>query len=451
MAMPLLLLASGEPAPITAVAGEPVCELCIRLAEAMGVEAEFVELVAGEAVLEDEQTLDQLPQPVDHVQVLVNTAAAIKFFEDFNLKEPLLRGVLSYGFEKPSLMQRRVIPLLVEGHHTIVETQSGTGKTAAYVLAALQKADPEVMATQALVLAPTRELACPIQKVAAAIGNELRVNTHSLIGGNDMRTDIDKLRDGQHFVVGTPGRVSDHIRNRHLRLDYLKMFLLDEVDEMMSRGFKGLIFDTVEMLPQEVQLAVMTATIPPDLLEFLKMFLRHPVHIKFRRKELTLEGTRQFYVEIEKEEFKLDTLSDLLEVLTMPQMVIYCNTRRKLNFVSDQLDKRGFTSSSLHAELDHNERELILQEFRSGASRLLLSTDLLARGDSSIPAAVVVNFDLPANMENYLHRVGRAQRFGRKHVAINFVTNHDVRTMKDIEKYYHTQIEEMPMDIADLI
>jgi len=388
---------------------------------------------------------------VDHVQVLVNTAAAIKFFEDFNLKEPLLRGVLSYGFEKPSLMQRRVIPLLVEGHHTIVETQSGTGKTAAYVLAALQKADPEVMATQALVLAPTRELACPIQKVAAAIGNELRVNTHSLIGGNDMRTDIDKLRDGQHFVVGTPGCVSEHIRNRHLRLDDLKIFLLDEVDEMMSRGFKGLIFDTVEMLPQEVQLAVMTATIPPDLLEFLKMFLRHPVHIKFRRKELTLEGTRQFYVEIEKEEFKLDTLSDLLEVLTMPQMVIYCNTRRKLNFVFDQLDKRGFTSSSLHAELDHNERELILQEFRSGASRLLLSTDLLARGDSSIPAAVVVNFDLPANMENYLHRVGRAQRFGRKHVAINFVTNHDVRTMKDIEKYYHTQIEEMPMDIADMI
>merc|ERR1712232_1376540 len=167
--------------------------------------------------------------------------------------------------------------------------------------------------------------------------------------------------------------------------------------------------------------------------------------------ELTLEGIRQFYIAIEKEEWKIDTLCDLYETLTITQAIIHCNTRRKVDFLADQLRKRDFTVSTLHAELDQKERDLVMREFRSGSSRVLISTDLLARGIDVQQVSLVINYDLPSNMENYLHRIGRSGRFGRKGVAINFVTNNDARTMKDIERYYHTQIEEMPMDIADMI
>ena len=179
--------------------------------------------------------------------------------------------------------------------------------------------------------------------------------------------------------------------------------------------------------------------------------MRDAVRILVKKDELTLEGIRQFYVAIEKEEWKLDTLCDLHETLTITQAIIYCNTRRKVDLLADQMTKRDFTVSTMHAELDQKERDLIMREFRSGSSRVLISTDLLARGIDVQQVSLVINYDLPQNMENYLHRIGRSGRFGRKGVAINFVTNNDVRAMKDIEKYYHTQIEEMPSDIADMI
>merc|ERR1712048_1032240 len=190
---------------------------------------------------------------------------------------------------------------------------------------------------------------------------------------------------------------------------------------------------------------------PNEVLELTQKFMRDPIRILVKKDELTLEGIRQFYVAIEKEEWKLDTLCDLYETLTITQAIIYCNTRRKVDHLADQLQKRDFTVSTMHAELDQEERALVMREFRSGSSRVLISTDLLARGIDVQQVSLVINYDLPSNMENYLHRIGRSGRFGRKGVAINFVTNNDVRSMKDIERYYHTQIEEMPMDIADMI
>jgi len=372
-------------------------------------------------------------------------------FDDYDLRENLLRGIYSYGFEKPSAIQQRGIKPLLDGRDTIGQAQSGTGKTACFVVGCLQRLDINTHGCQALILAPTRELANQIQKVALALGDYDRIKVHSCIGGTAVRDDIDKLREGQHMVVGTPGRVFDMVSKRHLRVDDLLTFVLDEADEMLSRGFKDQIYDIFKCLPPNVQVCLFSATMAPEILDMTTKFMRDAVRILVKKDELTLEGIRQFYVAIEKEEWKLDTLCDLYETLTITQAIIYCNTRRKVDFLADQLGKRDFTISTMHAELDQKERDLVMREFRSGSSRVLISTDLLARGIDVQQVSLVINYDLPSNMENYLHRIGRSGRFGRKGVAINFVTNNDVRTMKDIERYYHTQIEEMPMDIADMI
>ena len=372
-------------------------------------------------------------------------------FDDYDLNENLLRGIYSYGFEKPSAIQQRGIKPILDGRDTIGQAQSGTGKTATFVIGCLQRIDMNTKACQSLILAPTRELAQQIQKVALALGDYQRVKCHACIGGTSVREDIDKLREGQHLVVGTPGRVFDMIGKRHLRVDDLLTFVLDEADEMLSRGFKDSIYDIFKTLPPTIQVCLFSATMAPEILDVTTKFMRDAVRILVKKDELTLEGIRQFYVAIEKEEWKLDTLCDLYETLTITQAIIYCNTRRKVDFLADQLTKRDFTVSTMHAELDQKERDLVMREFRSGSSRVLISTDLLARGIDVQQVSLVINYDLPQNMENYLHRIGRSGRFGRKGVAINFVTNNDVRAMKDIERYYHTQIEEMPMDIADLI
>jgi len=372
-------------------------------------------------------------------------------FDDYDLNEQLLRGVYSYGFEKPSAIQQRGIKPILDGRDTIGQAQSGTGKTATFVIGVLERIDPGLSATQCLILAPTRELANQIQKVALALGDYMNVRCHACIGGTSVREDIEKLRNGQHLVVGTPGRVFDMIGKRHLRVDDLITFVLDEADEMLSRGFKDSVYDIFKTMPPNIQVCLFSATMPPEILDLTTKFMRDAVRILVKKDELTLEGIRQFYVAIEKEEWKLDTMCDLYETLTITQAIIYCNTRRKVDFLADQLTKRDFTISCMHADLDQKERDLVMREFRSGSSRVLISTDLLARGIDVQQVSLVINFDLPSNMENYLHRIGRSGRFGRKGVAINFVTNADVRAMKDIEKFYHTQIEEMPMDIADLI
>jgi translation initiation factor 4A len=372
-------------------------------------------------------------------------------FDDLDLQEGLLRGIYSYGFERPSAIQQRGIRPILEGRDTIGQAQSGTGKTATFVIGALQRIDYGNHQCQALILAPTRELAQQIQKVVLALGDYLKIRCHACIGGTSVRDDIDRLRDGQQCVVGTPGRVLDMIGKRHFNVNSLVTFVLDEADEMLSRGFKDQIYDIFKTLPPNVQVCLFSATMAPEILDLTTKFMRDAVRILVKKDELTLEGIRQFYVAIEKEEWKLDTLCDLYETLTITQAIIYCNTRRKVDFLADQMAKRDFTISTMHAELDQKERDLIMREFRSGSSRVLISTDLLARGIDVQQVSLVINFDLPQNMENYLHRIGRSGRFGRKGVAISFVTNNDVRSMKDIERYYHTQIEEMPMDIADML
>jgi translation initiation factor 4A len=375
----------------------------------------------------------------------------IESFDDLPLHENLLRGIYSYGFEKPSSIQQRGIKPLLVGRDTIGQAQSGTGKTATFVIGSLQKIDYDTNVTQVLILAPTRELAMQIQKVALALGDYLKVKSHVCIGGTVIRDDLEKLKDGQQLIVGTPGRVMDMVQKRHLKVDDIGLFVLDEADEMLSRGFKEQIYDIFKFLPPNIQVALFSATMAPDILDLTSKFMRNPVRILVKKDELTLEGIRQFYIAIEKEEWKLDTLCDLYETLTITQAIIYCNTRRKVDWLCEKMQARDFTISIMHAELEQKERDKIMREFRSGSTRVLISTDLLARGIDVQQVSLVINYDLPANIENYLHRIGRSGRFGRKGVAINFVTTSDARHMKDIENHYHTQIDEMPMDIADLI
>lgn len=237
-----------------------------------------------------------------------------------------------------------------------------------------------------------------------ALGDYLKVKCHACVGGTVVREDIDKLKQGVHMVVGTPGRVYDMIDKRHLGVDRLKLFILDEADEMLSRGFKAQIYEVFKKLVPDIQVALFSATMPQEILELTTRFMRDPKTILVKKDELTLEGIRQFYVAVEKEEWKLDTLCDLYETLTITQSIIYCNTRKKVDILTQEMHNRLFTVSCMHGDMDQKDRDLIMREFRSGSTRVLVTTDLLARGIDVQQVSLVINYDLPASPDTYIHR-----------------------------------------------
>ncbi|KAF9389242.1 translation initiation factor eIF4A [Podila verticillata] len=388
---------------------------------------------------------------IDQTEIESNWDEIVDNFDNMNLSPELLRGIYAYGFERPSSIQQRAILPVVKGHDVIAQAQSGTGKTATFSISALQKLDLSNPQCQALILAPTRELAQQIQKVVIALGDFMKVTCHACIGGTNVREDMKILGDGAQVVVGTPGRVFDMINRGALKTDHMKMFILDEADEMLSRGFKDQIYDVFQRLPPSTQVVLLSATMPTEVMEVTTKFMRDPIRILVKKDELTLEGIKQFYVAVEKEEWKLDTLCDLYETVTITQAVIFCNTRRKVDWLTEKLTAREFTVSAMHGDMEQGQREVIMKEFRSGSSRVLIATDLLARGIDVQQVSLVINYDIPANKENYIHRIGRGGRFGRKGVAINFITADDTRMLREIEQFYSTQVLEMPMNVADLI
>jgi len=382
------------------------------------------------------------------------TSQEIKLYPSFDsmgLREELTRGIYAYGFEKPSAIQQRAIVPVITGRDVIAQAQSGTGKTATFCISILQSIDTAVRETQALVLSPTRELAQQIQKVALALGDFMSVQVHACIGGKSVGEDIRKLEYGQHIVSGTPGRVFDMISRRSLRTRNIKMLVLDEADEMLNKGFREQIYDVYRYLPPATQVVLVSATLTNDVLAMTKKFMSDPIRILVKRDELTLEGIKQFFVAVEKEEWKFDTLCDLYDTLTITQAVIFCNTRVKVDWLTDKMRKANFTVASMHGDMPQNEREEIMQSFRNGENRVLITTDVWARGIDVQQVSLVINYDLPNNRELYIHRIGRSGRFGRKGVAINFVKADDIRILRDIEQFYSTQIDEMPMNVADLI
>mmetsp|Transcript_21008 Transcript_21008/g.23422 ORF Transcript_21008/g.23422 Transcript_21008/m.23422 type:complete len:375 (-) Transcript_21008:373-1497(-) len=271
---------------------------------------------------------------------------AIDSFDNMGLKPDLLRGIYAYGFEKPSTIQQRAILPFTRGRDIIAQAQSGTGKTATFAVGILQSIDNNVAQAQALILAPTRELAQQIQKATQALGDYLKVRVHACIGGTRVRDDLAALRQGVHVVVGTPGRVFDMLSRRALPPSYIKAFVLDEADEMLSLGFKEQIYEIFRKLPSDVQVGLFSATMPRDALEITKKFMNKPIQILVKQDELTLEGIRQFFINVERGDWKLETLIDLYETISISQAVIFCNTRRKVDWLTDQLRGREFTVSA---------------------------------------------------------------------------------------------------------
>eukprot|EP01117_Protostelium_nocturnum_P008613 TRINITY_DN308_c1_g1_i1.p1 TRINITY_DN308_c1_g1~~TRINITY_DN308_c1_g1_i1.p1 ORF type:complete len:403 (-),score=140.78 TRINITY_DN308_c1_g1_i1:54-1262(-) len=372
-------------------------------------------------------------------------------FEKMGLKDDLLRGVFAYDFKKPSAIQQRAIHPIINGRDVIAQAQSGTGKTATFSIGVLQSIDSSVRETQALILSPTRELAQQIQKVCLSLGSYMSVEVRGVVGGKSVGEDIRALEQGVQIVSGTPGRVFDMISRRTLRTRNIKMLVLDEADEMLNQGFKEQIYDIYRYLPPSTQVVLVSATLTNDVLDITKKFMTNPIRILVKRDEITLEGIKQFFVAVEKEDWKFDTLCDLYDTLVITQAVIFCNTKSKVNWLTDKMRKANFTVSSMHSGMPQKEREEIMQQFRNAETRVLITTDLWARGIDVQQVSLVINYDLPNNRELYIHRIGRSGRFGRKGVAINFVKSDDVKILRDIEQFYATQIDEMPMNVADLI
>jgi translation initiation factor 4A len=357
--------------------------------------------------------------------VVTNWTESVESFDQLGLKEELLRGIYGYGFEKPSIIQQKGIIPIIKNRDTIAQAQSGTGKTATFSIGVLQKIDAKSTNCQALILAPTRELAQQIQRVMMCLSEFMGITVYTCTGGTDIKEDKRVLKLGCQVVVGTPGRVYDMINKKFLNTDHLKLFVLDEADEMLGRGFKDQINQIFQQIPPDVQVCLFSATMPNEILEITKQFMRDPATILVKNEELTLDGIKQFYIAIDKEEWKFDTLVELYKNMEITQCIIYANSKKKVDEITNKLKELNFTVSSMHAEMGQDQRDLIMKEFRTGSSRVLITTDLLSRGIDIYQVSLVINYDLPMSKEKYIHRIGRSGRFGRRGHAINFVVPAD--------------------------
>ena len=378
-----------------------------------------------------------------------NWEESVETFDELNLKPELLRGIYGYGFEKPSAIQQKAILPIIKGMDVIAQAQSGTGKTAAFAIGSLQLVDVAKDEIQCLVLSPTRELAQQTAIVYQFLGECLKVKISLLIGGTKIGADLEKLREGPQVLVGSPGRVLDLIRRKQISLGYLQTFILDEADEMLSKGFLDNIREIISLIPTTTKILLFSATMPKEIIDMTTKFMKDPARILVKNEELTLEGIKQYYVFLKKED-KLDVLLQIYRGIEIAQAIIYCNSKRSVDFVSEELKKKGHMVSSIHGDLKQIERDNVMRDFRSGATRVLITTDLLARGIDVYQVSLVINYELPREKETYIHRIGRSGRFGRKGNAINFVTPTEKDELEAIQKFYNTTIEALPTDLSEL-
>ena len=289
----------------------------------------------------------------------------MKSFDDMGLKPALLKGIYNFGFEKPSAVQQRAIMPIIKGLDVIAQSQSGTGKTTIFSIGILQSIDSGSNKLQAIVLSPTRELAEQTRNVMLAFGQHMKARIHACIGGVSLNKDIKALESGVHVVSGTPGRVNDMINRQHLDTRNIKMLVIDEADEMLQKNFKSQLYECYRGLPHDTQIVLISATISPEILDISKKFMNDPVRILVKRDELTLEGIKQYFIAVEKEDWKFDTLTDLYETLTINQAIIFCNTKRKVEWLTDQLRENNFTVACIHGGMPQQERDQITKQFRS--------------------------------------------------------------------------------------
>jgi len=375
--------------------------------------------------------------------------------ETLGLGENLLRGIYAYGFEKTSPIQKKGLHPMVAHFENqrrrdlIAQAQSGTGKTGCFVIGLLHIVDTNKSCTQGLILAPTHELARQIFGVVTAIGRFEKVVAQLLIGGTSVDEDRHQLeRNVPHIVVGTPGRVHDMIRRKYLKTEKITTLVLDEADEMLSHGFKDQIYKIFQYMPSEIQIGLFSATMPMELNMLTEKFMKHPVKILVKAEQLTLQGIAQYFIRLDSDEHKYMTLKDLFTGLVISQAIIYCNSTRRVDDLQEAMEGDSFPVKKIHGKMEDSERKETHKAFKDGACRVLITSDLFARGIDVQQVSIVINFDVPKSEHTYLHRIGRSGRWGRKGVAINMVTKHDGARLKHFEEYYNTQITEMPQDFT---
>jgi len=366
------------------------------------------------------------------------------------ISEELMRGIYAYGFDTPSVIQRKALLTIFDKKDIIAQAQSGTGKTGVFTIGVLQKVNTEINKTQAMILAPTRELAKQIYDVITSIGSMVKnIRFHLLIGGTSTDEDAHQLKTIMpHIIVGCPGRVYDMMRRNHIISKDINLLVLDEADEMLSVGFKDQIYNIFQYLSADIQVGLFSATMPNELQSLTDKFMRNPVRILVKSEMLTLEGIKQYYVALNDDTQKYATLKDIFNIISMSQCIIYCNSIKRVMDLTDAMINDGFPVCCIHSNMEKSKRDEAYMDFKAGKHRVLISSNVTSRGIDVQQVRTVLNFDLPKCIFNYLHRIGRSGRWGRKGTAINFVTRWDIKTMKDIERHYHTIVEELPSNIT---
>jgi translation initiation factor 4A len=371
-------------------------------------------------------------------------------WDDMKIPTDLLRGIYAYGFESPSEIQKKSIPPMIDNHDIIAQAQSGMGKTGSFSIGMLSHINIESNNVQALILAPTHELVSQIETVVKSLGSIMNVRTKTLVGGTSIQNDVKELREKKpHVVVGTAGRVYDMICRKYLSTDNIRIFVLDEADEMLSQGFKLQIYNVFQTLQTDVQVALFTATIPENILELTSKFMRNPVRITMKAEELSLECIKQYYIALKDDNMKFEVLKDLFSVISVSQCIIYCNSVQRVSQLYKAMTDDGFSVCCIHSSMSASERAQEFANFRSGGYRVLISSNITARGIDIQHVSTVINFDIPKCQFTYLHRIGRSGRWGRKGMAINFITRHDIHLMRNIENYYKIEIEELPANFGN--
>tara|TARA_B100000524_G_scaffold347823_1_gene250629 strand:+ start:282 stop:1547 length:1266 start_codon:yes stop_codon:yes gene_type:complete len=384
-------------------------------------------------------------------ELLPSSYDEISSFDDLDIPENLLRGIYSHGFEIPSIIQKKAIVPLLKKRDLIAQSQSGTGKTGSFLIATMAQIDIEIKQPQVIILCPNRELATQIFYNFESLNQFMSIKGCLIMGGTGVEENFKMLDSGAQFIVGTPGRVYDMMKRYVLKTSKLTTFVMDEADEMLSKGFKEQVYEIFQFIPPGSQIGIFSATMPEIAIDITEKFMNNPVKLLIKQEMVTLEGIRQYYLGVEQETWKVATLYDLYERLKIRQTIIFVNSKRKADYLKEQLENENFIVSIIHANMTQVQRDKTMKMFRTGSSRILIATDVIARGIDIQQVQVVINFDIPRHVETYIHRIGRSGRYGRKGIAINFVTEAEYEKLSKIQKYYQTEIVPLPDNIKSLI
>ncbi len=364
---------------------------------------------------------------------------------EFNLSKEVLRAVFDMGFEELSPIQAQAIPYLMEGDDVIGQAQTGTGKTAAFGIPIVEKVDPKSRKVQAMVLCPTRELCIQVSEEISKLARYKEdVKVLPIYGGQPIERQLRALKKGVQIVIGTPGRVIDHIKRKTLKTDNINMFVLDEADEMFAMGFREDIELILQDVPETRQSLFFSATMDKEMMKFARKYQTEPKVVKVVSKELTVPRVTQFYYEL-KNNIKIEVLSRALDIYNPKLTVVFCNTKRMVDELTGELQGRGYFADGLHGDLKQAQRDVVMNKFRKGNIDILVATDVAARGIDVDDVDLVVNYDMPQDNEYYVHRIGRTARAGREGTAISFVTGRDHSMLREIEKYTKTKIDRRPL------